>query len=169
MVDQEPKTLNSQEISQLESGHIVNGGFKEGSQRKLENSNPVMKKLQFLQEKMLEMEERLEKIENQTKGPGGAQPKKKFSTDVLFTEKSGQRVLTELGLDIKRGVEDEGGQLDKNDFKRIMNQHNWSASTDRTYRNWMEKIASYFDQFKFEVGEKGGTNKPSRIVQKEDW
>lgn len=148
-------------VSEMDDGHMVDNG--ESKTNRNVSNREILKKLNYLQEKILELEERQKKIEENTKGPGGSQPSKHFSRDALIEEKCGQQVLSELGKELKDKVDMEG-QLDKTEFKRLMNDHGWSASTDKTYRNWMEKISAHFDSFRFEVGDNGGSNKPSRIV-----
>ena len=152
------------EISQLPDGRTARYG------EKISADDPVMKKLDFLQEKILEMEERLEKIEQNTRSPGGSQPRSKFTTEALFTEKSGQKVVSELGSDILDWFDMDGNnQMDKNEFKDLMRKHGWTAGSGNTYRNWMEKVAGYFDRLDYKVGKAGGSNKPLRIIHKEEW
>jgi hypothetical protein len=153
--------VEGQEISQMQDGHVVDNGEKVQP----EEVTPQMmwKKLEAIQQDQQEIKERLRKVENNTEKPGGGQPRKHFSRDALIEEKAGQQVLSELGKDLKDKV-DKKGSLDKNEFKELMIDHDWIASSETTYRNWMEKVAAHFDSFGFEVGKSGGSNEPSRIV-----
>ncbi|MFB6199888.1 MAG: hypothetical protein ABEJ83_03345 [Candidatus Nanohaloarchaea archaeon] len=160
MPEKEVKKVSSGETSSLERGHIVDNGEKVRKNPDLED---LWRRQTLIIGKLNDMEDSLKKIERNTRQPGGAQPRSKFSREVLTTERAGQEVLTDLGKDLKDTV-DEQGELEKDEFKKIMRKHDWTASTDKTYRNWMEKVAAHFDAFEFEVGERGGRNRPSRIV-----
>jgi len=155
------QVAKAEEISEMDAGHIVDNG----EQKSPDEVTPQMmwRKLQAIQQDQQEIKERLRKIENNTERPGGSQPKNHFSRDALITEKAGQQVLSELGIDLKDKV-DKKGSLDKNQFKEVMMDHDWMASADKTYRNWMKKVAAHFDSFKFKVGKSGGSNEPSKIV-----
>ncbi|MFB6215393.1 MAG: hypothetical protein ABEJ72_00255 [Candidatus Aenigmatarchaeota archaeon] len=155
-----PREIPADRTSEQENGHIVDNGEEVEEEF---TPRQFWKKLSFIQDKVLDLEDRLEKIERNTRPQGGSQPRGKFTTDVLHTEKAGQKVLSDLGKEIKQTVDGQG-ELDKNDFKKLMREHGWTASAERTYRHWMEKISDHFDAFRYEPGEAGGTNRPSRIV-----
>lgn len=156
----------AQEISEMDASHTVDNGE---SKRPDEVTPKMMwRKLQAIQQHQREIEERLEKIERNTKPAGGSQPQEKFSTKIFFTEAKRedgktQVVKNDLGKSLNRKVE-EKGQLDKNGFEKFMSENGWTASSTNTILSWMKKTASRFTSMEYKVGENGGSNKPSRIV-----
>jgi hypothetical protein len=61
----------SEEISQMQNGHIVKPAQKITDDESSQVEEQILKKLSFLQEKILEMDGRLEKIEEDVKRSGG--------------------------------------------------------------------------------------------------
>lgn len=145
-------------VSQMQSGKIVDNG------EKIESKDPVMRKLNFLQQKILEMDGRLQKIEEEVKSEGGTQPSEKFTVDDLYQEeKKPGAAPSELGQDLLGELNKEG-ELSIKEFEHVM-KRNGNHATRPTYRNWMEKIAMEHDTIEFKKGSRGGDNKPSRLVK----
>jgi hypothetical protein len=155
------QVAKAEEISEMDAGHIVDNGKRKTP----EEVTPQMmwKKLEAIQEDQREIKERLKDLEESTKPAGGRQPKEKFSVDIFFEEKAGQVVQNQLGKELVSRVK-SNGYMDKNEFQEFMEENGWSSSSPNTILNWMKKVSSRFDYFSYEVGEKGGNNKPSRIV-----
>ena len=146
------KVKKTNSVSQMTSGQIVDQG------EKIDSKDPVMRKLDFLQEKILEMEGRLQNIEEEVKSEGGTQPSEKFTV-----EKEPGAAPSELGQDLLGELNTEE-QLSIKDFEHVM-KRNGRHATRKTFINWMQKIAMKHDTIEFKKGSRGGDNKPSRLVK----
>lgn len=145
-------------ISQMPSGQIVDQGEKK------REKDRVMKKLDFLQQKILEMDGRLKKIEEEIKSEGGTQPSEKFTVDDLYVdEKEPGAAPSELGQDLLGELNTEE-ELSIKEFEHVM-KRNGRHATRKTFINWMQKIAVEHDTIEFKKGSRGGDNKPSRLVK----
>lgn len=152
------KVKKTNSVSQMTSGQIVDQG------EKIDSKDPVMRKLDFLQEKILEMEGRLQNIEEEVKSEGGTQPSEKFTVNDLYVEeKEPGAAPSELGQDLLGELNTEE-QLSIKDFEHVM-KRNGRHATRKTFINWMQKIAMKHDTIEFKKGSRGGDNKPSRLVK----
>jgi len=154
------QVAKAEEISEMDAGHIVDNG----EQKSPDEVTPQMmwKKLKFIQSKLMEMDGRLKKIEDDVKSPGGSQPAEKFTVNDLYEgEKQPGAAPSELGEELL-GSLNENGSLELSDFEHLMKKHGKHA-TRKTYRNWMQKIADKHGSIEFKKGSRGGRNKPSRL------
>lgn len=149
-------------VSEMSDGHIIDNGEKK--EAKEVTPEMIWKKLKFIQSKMLEMDGRLKKIEEDVKPAGGSQPAEKFTVDDLYEDqKKPGAAPSELGQDLLGSLNQEDA-LDIGEFEHLMKTHGKHA-TRPSYRNWMEKIAQEHDSIKFKKGTRGGNNKSSRLVK----
>jgi hypothetical protein len=135
------------------------------------SNEQIWNRLSVILEKQTELENKIEKIEKQTQPAGGSQPQQKFTKSSLYTEKNGQRVLSDLGAEIRDFLESKqadnqsrGYAVNKQEFEDFMASHGYTASTNKTILNWMRRVCDCLSTWNFKVGERGGRNLPSRIV-----
>lgn len=156
-----------EETSQMQNGHIINNsetGMRTKKKNKDVSNEDLMKKLSFLQEKILEMDGRLKKLERKVESSGGAQPSEKFTVDDLYVEEKRPGANpSELGQDLLGELNGQES-ISIKEFEHIM-KRNGKHATRTTYRNWMDKIAAEHDTIEFKKGSRGGQNKPSRLVK----
>lgn len=160
------------EVSSMQNGHIVKPAEKIVDEDSSDVERKILKKLSFLQEKILEMDGRLEKIEQDVKRSGGSQPSEKFTVDDLYEEeKSPGAAPSELGIDLFSELNSDGAEdshIRVSEFEHIMKRNGMNA-TRTTYLNWMKKIAATHDSIEFESGSRGGKNTPSKLVKNYDF